>query len=306
MKSSKPIIGDNEPEEIQAQDAVLVDFVGRYARDNSEIDGPIFQEVKGWLVVVGDGDVVPALEMGIRFLLSGQTGRIWSHSKYAFGPGIRTHNSPQSKDSKTSESYTLPPYSNVMFEVIVQQKVMDTSRLNPYFTIQKALTRKNIGNDIYQNEWKPKPQTKTSSVSLEKEGSGEGTDIETTSDGGDEQLDEADVTMAMARATRLYQKAAKDMETLLQGTYFKQVEEDHPQRHQARQVMLDCLNNIVALNLRSEEWHAAKQAAVQVLQHDAKNLKALLRAAKAAMMAKATIHCILCTSCRNVPHWDPY
>jgi hypothetical protein len=54
----------------------------------------------------------------------------------------------------------------------------------PYFTIQKALTRKNIANDIYQHEWCPPSKD----------------------------------------AIRLYTKAAKDMQTLLQVTYFNQVE----------------------------------------------------------------------------------
>ena len=46
-----------------------------------------------------------------------------------------------------------------MYKVTVTQKVMDTSRLNPYFTIQKALTKKKIANDIYTNEWCKPPET---------------------------------------------------------------------------------------------------------------------------------------------------
>ena len=265
----------------------MVDFIARYAETKDEIDGPIFQEAKGWLVVVGDGDVVPALEMGIRFLLSGQTGRIWSHSKYSLGPGIRTHKPTTSGTTKEPvESYTLPPNSSVIYEVTVQQKVMDTSRLNPYFTIQKALTRKNIANDVFQNEWKVQPDT---AIQKEQKSTSSQDDVNENKDvASNNAAIEADVSMAMSRAIRLYQKAASDMETLLQGTYFQQVEEDHPQRHQARQVMLDCLNNIIAVHLRSEEYHKAKLAAVKVLEHDTKNLKALLRAAKAAMMDPAS------------------
>ena len=258
----------------------MVDFIARYAETKDTLDGPIFQEAKGWLIVVGDGDVVPALEMGIRFLMSGQTGRIWSHSKFSLGPGIRTHKPSSSGTiNDIAESYTLPPNSSVLYEVKVHQKVMDTSRLNPYFTIQKALTRKTIANDVYQNEWKV--QSKANRETEQEYSPAQDTVNES-------EADEADTSMAMSRAVRLYQKAATDMETLLQGTYFQQVEKDHPQRHEARQLMLDCLNNIVAVHLRSEEYHKAKQAAVQVLQQDSKNLKALLRAAKAAMMDPAS------------------
>jgi hypothetical protein len=221
----------------------LINFVARQADHKDHEDGPIIQQAKGWLIIVGEGDVAPALEMGIRFLETGQTGQIWSHSKYALGPGSRTH-----------ENYTLPPNSSVMYEVTVTQIVVDTSRLNPYFPIQKALTKKNIANDIYQYEW----------------------------------VVGADTTMAMQRAVRLYQKAAKDLETLLNGVYFQQVEQDHAQKLQARQIMLDALNNTTAVFLRQEEYHKAKQAAVEVLTHDPKNLKALLRASKAALLDPAS------------------
>lgn len=137
---------------------------------------------------------------------------------------------------------------------------MDTSRLNPYFTIQKALTKKRIANDIYQNEWCKPPETS-----------------------GD-----ADCEHSMKRAIRLYTKAAKEMEALLQGTYFHHVEKDHPQRHESRQILLDVLNNIVALQLRQKEYHEAKNSAVEVLKIDPNNIKALLRAAKAALMDPAS------------------
>ena len=147
-----------------------------------------------------------------------------------------------------------------MYKVTVTQKVMDTSRLNPYFTIQKALTKKKIANDIYQNEWCNPPETN----------------------------EDADCEHAMRRAIRLYTNAAKDMETLLQGTYFKQVETDHPQRHESRQILLDSLNNLVALHLRQKEYHKAKLSAVEVLKVDPNNIKALLRAAKAALLDPAS------------------
>lgn len=140
------------------------------------------------------------------------------------------------------------------------QIIVDTSRLNPYFTIQKAVSRKAIANDIYQNEWCPPPKS-------EKEPS---------------------CDAAMARALRLYKKAAQEMETLLGGTYFHQVEDNHPQRIQATQIMMDSLNNIVAVYLRQKQYHEAKQSAVEVLKQDPKNIKALLRAAKASLLDQAS------------------
>lgn len=232
----------------------MIDFVGRVAADKSVTDGPIFQQVKGWLITVGDGDVLPCLEMAIRFMETGQTGRVWAHSKFGLGNGTRTY---KTVDGNTQQ---LPTHASVMFEVKVTMMVMDTSRLNPYFTIQKATTRKLIANDIYQHEWCPAPKS----------------------------TDDPSCDMAMNRAIRLYTKAAKDMESLLNGTYFQQVEEDHPQRHQARQLLMDCLNNIVAVHLRQKKYHTAKEASVEVLKQDPKNIKALLRAAKASLSDPAS------------------
>ncbi|KAG7359313.1 FKBP-type peptidyl-prolyl cis-trans isomerase [Nitzschia inconspicua] len=248
-----------EPEPIEPQDAVLVNIEGWIAeshkddfcmtdKDGNEKDNKkkklVFQRSKSWLIVVGEGDVLPAIEMGIRFMETGQTALVWSHSKYAMGPGTRT-----------IESVTVPPHSNVMYRIQLLQKVMDTSRLNPYFTIQKALTRKKIANDIYQFEWSSTPAT---------------------------------CEQAMNRSIRLYTRAAKDMETLLQGNYFSNVEEDHPQRIESRQLLLDSLNNIVAVHLKQKSYHKAKLAAVDVLQVDPHNLKGLLRAAKASLLDPAS------------------
>lgn len=182
-----------------------------------------------------------------------------SHSKFALGNGTRI--TITEKSSNTIGSGVVPPKSNVLYEVTVAQKVMDTSRLNPYFTIQKALTKKKIANDVYQNEWCKPPETD----------------------------EDADCDYSMKRAIRLYTNAAKDMEALLQGKYFQLVaEKDHPQKHESRQILLDSLNNIAAVHLRQKEYHKAKISAVEVLKIDPNNIKALLRAAKAALMDPAS------------------
>eukprot|EP00980_Cylindrotheca_fusiformis_P015808 scaffold4617_cov106-Cylindrotheca_fusiformis.AAC.9 len=78
-----------DPAPVQPNDAVMVDFVGRLAENQTETDGPIIQEAKGWFVVIGEGDVLPALEMAIRFMDSGSTAVVWSNAKYAFSAGTR-------------------------------------------------------------------------------------------------------------------------------------------------------------------------------------------------------------------------
>jgi len=260
-------VDGKESETIEPQDAVLIDFEAFLANDIAEadasVDSPtakIFQQVKSWLVIVGEGDVIPALEMGIRFMETGQTALIWSHSKYALGPGTRAYSAATGDGKSTVVPVTVPPRSAVAYKVKVLQKVMDTSRLNPYFTLQKAETKKKIANDTYQHEWCPPPTSP----------------------------DDPDCQQAMARAIRLYTKTAKEMETLLDGNYFAQVEKDHPQRKQAEKILMDSLNNITAVYLRQKEYSKAKQSAVNVLTFDSSNIKALLRAAKAALLDPAS------------------
>jgi hypothetical protein len=51
---------------------------------------------------------------------------------------------------------------------------------------------------------------------------------------------------------------------------------------------MDALNNITAVHLRAKEYHRAKAAAVTVLRLEPNNFKALVRAAKAALMDPAS------------------
>ena len=132
-----------EPTPVQPQDAVVVDFVGRAASTKDDEDGPIFQEAKDWLVVIGEKDVLPALEMGIRFMQVGQTALVWSHCKFAYGPTTRQHG-----------DYELPADSSVIYRVTVKS-VVNSDRIvdDPAFQLQVASSKKKIGNDAYANEW---------------------------------------------------------------------------------------------------------------------------------------------------------
>jgi hypothetical protein len=256
---------DDEPaisKPVKYTDNVLIDFIGRQSNDITHLDGPIFQSVKGWLVGVGEKDVlVKALAEGLEKLKEGDTAYIWSSAKWALGElGTRKHKVSSNTDSsKNGEApatlqdqfYTLPVNSSVLYEITVTSIVADTSRLNPYFTIQKALTKKNIANDLYQWEWASSGTTREKSI-------------------------------------RLYEKAGKDMETLLDGTYFASVEPDHPQRKQCRSIMFDSYNNVIAVYMRAKRFAKAKDAAKVVLKLDKNNLKALLRLAKVCLQDPST------------------
>lgn len=88
IKTERPR-NNKEPAPLQPNDAVMIDFVARIADDRLSTGGPIIQEAKDWFIVVGDGDVLPALELAIRFMDSGSTACVWSHSKFAYSSGTR-------------------------------------------------------------------------------------------------------------------------------------------------------------------------------------------------------------------------
>ena len=254
---------------------VLVDFIGREAASTQDCNGPIFHKAVDWWIVVGDKDVVPSLEMGIRFAHVGETVAVWSKSKYAYGLGTRRYQpngdgevvgSIEGAASSSSSPYELPPESNVRYEVTVKRLASSEERTENSleWMIATAESKKTIGNDAYANEW---------SSGLGK-----------------------------TRIKYIYEKAVKELELIVDQEE-EQDEEDKENatintdgnnnnrallRLKAKSLLVDCLNNIAAVHLRAKEYHAAKEAAVKVLQRDANNFKGLIRAAKAALLDPAS------------------
>lgn len=237
-------------EECQPQDAAVIDFTGRFAEDRDDENGPIFHQAKDCLIVIGDKYVNPALEMGVRFMHKNQSAVLWSHSKFAYGLSTRRF-----------ESYELGPNSNVRYEITVKDIISpkEESKDPDGFQLKLAMSKKIIANDVFKNELHNNNQ------------------------------------ISEQRAIRLYSKAADEMVHLIQthanrkqkdGESYK--EEEHKDKlNQAQEIMLDCLNNVTAVYLKAKKYHEAKEAAVKVLTHDPNNFKALLRAARAAMLDSA-------------------
>jgi len=245
---------------VHPKDAVVVDFVGRLAVDRNEDNGPVFHRATGWLVVVAEKDVVPALELAIRFMHAGETAVVWSHSKFAYGQLKRKSNDISIGDNLDGRGkvYELPPHSNVRYEVTVKSVVPDFDREDPSFQIRASRAKKIIGNDVYANEW---------------------------SDG-----------QGKLRSIQLYKRGADGIEHLVTSDPIEHEPEKTDSSHsicicnQAKSVLLDCLNNIVAVHMRAKEYHQAKEAAVAVLSHDPTNRKALVRAAKACLLDPASLY----------------
>lgn len=281
---------------MQPQDAVVVDFVGRLlvtttddtttntegnktetnekSRENDVCasEGPVFHEAVGWLLVIGEKDVVPALEMGIRFMRQGETALVESHSKYAYGSASREWNTnvdvsssnssvPSSSNSKTNHKFLLPPHSRVQYTVTVQRIVPVSELSNPPFQLMLCQSKKQIANDIYNHDC-------VSETNL----------------------------YAKNRAIHIYHRAAEMLRHMLREPQQHNDDDDNlsasfdRDRDAARICFLDCLNNIAAVQLRCQSFHAAKEACVAVLEQDPTNTKALLRAAQASMRDPASTY----------------
>mmetsp|Transcript_17383 Transcript_17383/g.24421 ORF Transcript_17383/g.24421 Transcript_17383/m.24421 type:complete len:499 (+) Transcript_17383:116-1612(+) len=285
-------------------DAVLVDFVGYRAlnmnvshtttKDKSDDNkdqhhdtttsstitpsivwerGEEFHNVHDWWIVVGDRDITPAIEMAIRFMSIGQHSIVESHSKFAHGPSVRKHHSKHQDKQTSTTTHELPPYSYVIYQVHTKGVVKSNNPQfkTPEFQIQLAKSCKTMGNDIYQNEWTGGDDcSKSQTIRLYQKGADTMTNLLQQQQSFPEQEQKALVENDTANNNVVTTAAAAASSTTTQ--------------QEAKDVLIDCLNNIAAVHLRAKDYKKAKEAATQVLLHDVQNIKGLCRAARACML----------------------
>ena len=260
--SSADSLGDDHNDEPAGEvgDAIQLDFTGRrlLSFDGaegccSENESP-FVEKRGCLIALGDGDVIPGLEMAARFLSCGQRAIVKCRSKYAYGAGGRraaAAAADTASNSATVATKDLPPNSDVVLDVCVRTIIPSSQLLEvDDLKIQLASSKKQLGNECYQYEWD-------------------------------------DHGMGKGRALKLYGKARDSMMDLLGDIETRQEKDDAAELADAKQraasILIDCLNNISAVHLKAKAYGKAKESAATVLQYDPNNIKALCRAARAAI-----------------------
>jgi hypothetical protein len=252
--------------ERQAQDIVTISFTGRLASKSSpsvssppsshcrgEEMGPIFQVASRWTIVIGDRDVVNAVEMGVRFMTH-QTARVYSHAKFALGPGTRTWGI--GGGSSGGGEITVQPNANVYYDITIDDIVttVDDRRL-----LEVARTRKMIGNDIFRHEH-------ISQHEFAKQRA----------------LQQYKKAIAVLESL-LQSKTATEAEVEAVSSFGRGDDDDDAFRAEVWQCLLDCRNNIAAVHLSCHDYHAAKLACIETLQLDPANGTALVRAAKACL-----------------------
>lgn len=147
-------------DEAEPGDYILIDFDGYYNPDENDatlidsltkIDSPPpkikpFIQARNWLITFGNGDVLPGVEMALRFLKLNQCGVVKCHSKYAYGSyGRKSRNGiPE-----------VPPNANVIFKVRIKSILPqhDVKSKTNSFQISLFKAMKNIGNHYYKNDW---------------------------------------------------------------------------------------------------------------------------------------------------------
>jgi len=91
---------------------------------------------------LGDADLLPALEMGVRFLPENHIGIVRCHSKYAHG----------SQGWTCSPSGPVPPNSSIEYCITIHEILRPTEENTLEIDLQRALWKKRIGSDFYFND----------------------------------------------------------------------------------------------------------------------------------------------------------
>mmetsp|Transcript_22170 Transcript_22170/g.26332 ORF Transcript_22170/g.26332 Transcript_22170/m.26332 type:complete len:511 (+) Transcript_22170:50-1582(+) len=240
-----------------------------------------FQTVNDWIVIVGDADVIPGLEMAIRLLPLGKSAVLRCHSKYGYASSGRRCG------AGSGGGYMVPPDAEIVYRVHVRG-IVPAEELNrsTSFRIKCAMQKKTIGNDCYQYDWDGVTDKGNGGSgkyrALKAYNSGMELMVgllqymEEKNDGGDSGDNGADGDDDDQKADG----EPNNPGISLSPSSIKIYEE-------AKGILIDCLNNISAVHLRAKSYSKAKEAAAQAIQYDGNNKKALCRAAKAAMLDPA-------------------
>jgi len=203
-----------------------------------------FMQEKDCLIKLGNGDVPQGLELAIRYLSLGECAIVRCHSKFAH---------PRGRKNKCDgvESNDLPSSKDVIYRVYLRSIKSIAENQSYTFRLKLARQLKSIGNDYYINEWIG-PHGGYGKVKSLKS-----------------YISSSDELVSLL-------KDLKDDETSGSG-------ETGELRGEAGALLVDCFNNIAAAHLRDQDYGKAKDAAAEAIILDPNNIKALCRAAKAAM-----------------------
>jgi len=211
------------------------------------------------LAKLGNGEISQGLELSLRFLPIGKCAIIRCHSKFAHPEG-RLNNCTGTDES----SHPLQPNTSVVYRLYLQSIKPFGDRQSYSFRMKLAKQLKAIGNDSYKHEW-----------------------VESNAGG-----------MGKLRSLKAYNNASEELISVMKDLSDETAEEipsSQSKEHlkaDALSLVVDCYNNIAAVHLRYKDYAKAKEAATEAITLDPDNVKALCRAAKAAMMSGSMEECL--------------
>lgn len=243
-------------------DYAIISYVGYFSKhgeipiDDTEqlkkdLESPSSQLVKfvqayDWIIKLGSGNVIPALEMATRFLAKGESAIVKSHSKYGYCNG-RVNNCQEDNCHQD-----LPANTDVLFQITLRDIIPLGKAFNLNFRLKLGIHLKVMGNDAFKYEWIPSNQ------------------------GGNGRIN----------ALKLYGDASQELMSILKDdkNVTSHDSMDEEMKLQCIKNLVDCFNNIASVHLRSKEYGKAKEAATEAIKIDPDNVKALCKAAKASLM----------------------
>lgn len=254
-------------------------------------DGSIFEYSENSLIVLGEGDLIPALEMGVRFIpkhsvtnndnVKNFGGIIRAHFKYAHGFNgyDRTADNNRSTSAKTAPPsfVKLPANSHVELYIEILDIVSQSDeKFHSFeFQLEKGLAKKQLGNQYFKYEKNLPKALKLyqSSVAL----------LNTLVIAIQEK-------MAESETDKKKEVASSEDDNHIGNSPLGQEESESLKKlittkTKAIEVIVDSLNNASLIQFKQKKYNQAKQTCAQILQqYDPNNMKALIRAAKSSML----------------------
>ena len=227
-----------------------------------------FEIANNIVVKIGEGDVIPALELSLRHSHVGDTFRVKTTAKFAYGASGRNYNnatilSPTTvnvNDNK-DESYANDKDSNTeVSEVIVLKSI--PPNMNLEYEVKVILF------DDYSNNL-------LASINLRKE-------IGNRWYSYGEYL----------KAGHSYSKGIQQGDAFFQSIEINFDPKSY--EHSLFQSYISCLNNLAQCHINNSEFYKAKEVCTKLLSLDSNNIKGLLRAAKSSLALHDYEECELC------------
>jgi tetratricopeptide (TPR) repeat protein len=205
-----------------------------------------FIQARDWIIKLGSGNVVPALEMATRFLVKGESAIVKCHSKYAYSNG-RVNSCLQDDCHQDLPANT----TSILFQITLREIIPLGNAFKPEFRLKLGIHLKVMGNDAYKYEWIP------------------------TDQGGHGKIN----------ALKLYGDASQELTSLMKDDKIITSDNMNEEiKLQCIKNLVDCFNNIASVHLRAKDYGKAKEAATEAIKIDPDNVKALCKAAKASLM----------------------